>query len=100
MENWPIYLVSALVHFLMFLSVGYGVVSCQIRTLPEKFSLLLLAFFIPIFGPIIAHNRLNKYIKYRGQWIDVNGGSYFESSGSKEGSTSSDSGCDSGGSGD
>ena len=81
MENWPIYFVSALVHFLMFLSVGYEVVTCQIRTLSEKLSLLLLAFLIPIIGPIIAHNILKKYIKHRGQWIDVTGGSYYESSG-------------------
>ena len=100
MENWPIYLVSLLVHLVMFSSAAYSVLSCPIRTTFEKSKLVLLALFLPILGPVIVHYILKKFVKHKGQWIDISGGSNFEPFGSTDSSATSDSGGDSGSSGD
>ncbi|WP_194868681.1 hypothetical protein [Pseudoalteromonas sp. PPB1] len=99
MENWPIYLVLLLVHLLVFASSAYAVLSCPIRTAFEKMNLVLLALLVPIFGSIIVHNILQKYVKLKGQWVNVSDGTYLEPTGSKDGSATSDIDGDSGGSG-
>ncbi|TMO55881.1 hypothetical protein [Pseudoalteromonas phenolica] len=100
MENWPIFLVSLLVHLVMFSSAAYSVLSCQIRTASEKSNLVLLALFLPILGPAIVHHILKRFVKHKGQWLDMSGASNFETSGSIDNSASSDSGGDSGSGGD
>lgn len=100
MENWPIYLVTLLVHVLMLVSVYVSIYDCTVRASSEKLILYFFALIIPIFGPIFVHNRLKNYVKSRGVWIDVNSGSSYGYSDSRESGSSSGSSDSSCGGGD
>lgn len=58
METSTIYLIMLAIHFLISFIVSISIVACPFRFGSEKFGLLLLTWFIPVIGAIVAHNKL------------------------------------------